>query len=228
MNRTFSDEELRAALMGYYDAAADAAEPKPGQKFNYSPEHLAEMERLIRRKGRRGRRLLSLQRAAAVFIAFILSASVWLAVDVHAREGLFSWVRTVYEDHVEYRFRGGLSAASDELPVYELGWIPEGFELASEESGLSTSSKVYENYLTGDVIVFDYSVQNDFAQMSDYGYAKSVVVGHIKGEYYSASNEGGSNELILFDDTNGIVFHINSTLSEDDIIKIAGSVTARD
>ena len=217
MSRTFTDNELRLALMTYYDAVADASMPKPGQQFEYSPEHLTRMEGLMRRHEKRQRRILTLQRVAVFLLAFILTAATWLAVDVHARETFFNWVRTVYEDHIEYRFYGSPSPALGELPAYELGWIPDGFELVEED----LSSKVYENPVTGDAIVFDYSIHSELVQVSDYSNVEAIVIDQLEGEYYSAKDEDDSNELTWFDDKRGIVFHINSTLNKDEIIKMA-------
>jgi len=220
MNKEIRDEDLRQALIDYYDTVT-AALPNPQElHYNYSPLHLARMEHLIRSRERRNRRVFTLQRVAVILLALLLTFGSWLAVDVHAREVFFTWVRTVYEDHVVYRFHGGASTTTGELPDYVLGWIPEGFELVEEDK----NSKIYENQLTGYAIVFDYSIQSELVQVSDYKDVDTIVIDQLEGEYYSAKDEDDSNEFMWFDDKHGIVFHINSTLNKDEIIKMAHSV----
>jgi len=223
MSKAFSDEELRLALIGYYDAVAEASEPAPGQHFSYSPGHIARMEKLIRRSENRQRRILTLQRVAAVLLAFLITAATWLAVDVHARESFFTWVRTVYEDHIVYRFHGS-STTTDSLPNYELGWVPEGSKLVEEDRQSTFTSRIYENDSTGKGTVFDYSFMGGVLYISHYSKVESIDLGSFKGEYYAPSYEGDSCEIMWIDDTKGIIFQINSTESKEDVIKMAKSV----
>jgi len=224
MSKAFSDEELRLALIGYYDAVAEASAPVPGQHFSYSPGHIARMEKLIRRSENRQRRILTLQRVAVILLAFLITAATWLAVDVHARETLFTWVRTVYEDHIVYRFHGSTTTPAG-LPNYELGWVPEGFELVEEDKGNTVSSQVFMDK-DDDMIVFDYSLYNDITDISEYNHSKPIVIGSFTGEFFEAGSTGDSSELMWIDSENGIVFYINSTLPESEIIKMAISVVA--
>ena len=227
MNKDIGDEDLRQALITYYDAVIVVLPDPAALHYSYSPAHKLRMERLIRSHERRERRVFTLQRVAVVLLALLLTFGSWLAVDVHAREVFFNWVRTVYEDHVVYRFHGGsTSTTPDTLPEYELGWIPEGFELVDESQGTYIGYKTYENKQTEDVIVISYAMQLEHTQIADYSQFSKVEIDSLEGWFFLAADEGDSNELIWFDEENGIVFHLNSTLPEVEIVKLAGYVVS--
>ena len=66
---------------------------------------------------KRQRRKRTLLRAAAIFIAILLGASAFFAVNTEARAAVQEWFREAYERLVVYRFNG--EPKDETLPVYE-------------------------------------------------------------------------------------------------------------
>ncbi len=165
----------------------------------------------------------SLKRVASVILAIAVSISVWLAVDVKAREAFFGWIKEVYETYFVYRYEGETS--DDATPKeYQLTWIPDGYtELFTDET-LGTITVVYAD-ANNTWLRFSYSYDPD--KLSWSFNTLDVAIKQIENGYTA--------ELFIPEDLNtpssiawitdeGVAFHISAQLTEDDLIKAAKSV----
>ena len=178
---------------------------------------------------------VALKRVAMFFLALLIGASVWLAADKGARAAFQRWIREVYENSVVYRFFG---SPEETFPQYELKWVPEGYELATEIESVDSNNKqkdvLYENSETGDSFIFSYQSFSEDISMTIGGYEDQVmpesepcIINGLDGIYYPKDRFGVSN-LVWTDDKHSIVLSIDSTLDKDTMLHIAESVAVTD
>lgn len=220
----FSDQALQEAARLVRDAMLSAL-PEPEEcEHEFSDGFYAKMEKLIRKHRRRQSTHKWMMRVAAVFIAAIVGITSWLTVDVRARETLFEWVRTVYENFVEYRYTGEQTQA--ELPEYELTWLPDGFEKVDGIKNDIQKTEFYYNSETGDIIVFEYMKPHDgvwekFLDSINNLQCEKVKVWKTEGDFYLGSEEKASNLVWKWEE---YLFVVDSTLEKLVILDIAENI----
>ena len=226
MSHTFSDEELRRAAVKLREARLAAQGPPEDFEHVFSPRFEQAMARLTR-KGRRKavrRRVVSI--AASILLVFVIGASVTLAVSPEARAAVVTWLREQYENSIIYRFWGGGDDVS-EFPTYQIGWLPDGFELVQMIKA-ENENRYMAAYLSpdGEQIIFTYSPGTDRDVMEvegDLGNGEVLSINGMYGEYVP-SMDGSSGDLVWINDTNHIVFTLSATLDKATTIAIAESV----
>ncbi|MBO4915120.1 MAG: DUF4367 domain-containing protein, partial [Oscillospiraceae bacterium] len=192
--------------------------------FSYVDDEYLCMVEQVKKQRKTWR--IALKRVAMFFLALLVGASVWLAVDEGARAAFQRWVREVYENSVVYRFFGSPEEA---FPQYELKWVPEGYELESEIESVDSNNKqkdiLYENRETGDSFIFSYQSFSEDISMTIGGYedqampeSEPCTINGLDGTYYPKDCFGVSN-LVWTDDKHGIVLSIDSTLDKDTMLR---------
>ena len=90
---------------------------------------------------------------------------------------------------------------------------------------------MYLNSSTGEMLSFDYKQASADTQVQIGGYddepvpvSEPCTVNGMTADYYPISDSGTSN-LIWIDESQGVVFTINSTLEKDVVLHIAESVS---
>jgi len=131
-----------------------------------------------------------------------------------------------YEHNIVYRFCE--NAESDEFPLYELGYIPDGFELEREVVTESFRKMKYKNSKTGEGVVFEYRYYTGFLNVNLWepsGGMKSekVYINDTISDYYSGNEKMDNNILVLV--SNKMVFIITSNMEKTEIIKIAEQIS---
>lgn len=230
---TITDDMLReaAAEAGY--ALARSLPAPEACEHDFSPRFLRKMRPLLR-TGRPARHPV-LRRTVAAVLALVVSASVWLSVDMDARASLLSWVRTQRENGIfSYRFAG--SDQQEAVPLYLPTWVPEGFVEAERDIKNWNAWVLYtgpdNNYFS-----VDSTWIQDGTGMAVIPYPGQeltpvpVSVNGLPGDLYlSADPETGrgSNNLVWFDDQAHIYFGIDSSLDGETMLRIAQSVSPAD
>jgi len=225
---SFTDDDLRRAvnradeiLLHQYDSLKDYT-------YTFSDEFKEKMDALIRSIKRRRQRMTAVKRIAAVFAALLVSIGTWLTFDVDARAAVCEWVKEIYEDRIEYYFYG--ESKTESLPKYELTWIPEGFVEVDGEYGETFCATVYRNPETKDAIIFEYRFTNsdNFVciqeSIENVQYEKISLQGD-SAEFYYVSEISDTNTLIWSNNLTNVTFLVNSTLNQNEIIRIAENVT---
>ena len=165
-----------------------------------------------------------IRRIASIFLAAILAGSIYLAIDTEARAAFLGWIKDVYEHSIVYRIMP--SSAAKALPQYELTWLPDGFGEPDVYENVFMYSALYSNPKTGKVLIFDYyllseETQSEIITMQT---PEHLQINSMDAEYYAASGESASNNLIWIDAHAGVLCSINSSLSREDIIHIAENI----
>lgn len=222
-----TDAALRQAAASVRRAMLSAVPPPEECRHDFSPEFEEKMERLFRAERRRGRFRSVARGAAAILLAVLIGAGVWLASDSRARASFVNWVREVYETYVVYRFTG--EAPAETLPEYRLGWLPEGYEEVSVRKVDGTEITVYEDE-THSLTLMYYLV--DSGQVAELYRIKSegvpVTVNGCRGHFYLVEDESSHNGLIWIDEGRGIFFALSGFLPYDDMLHIAESLYLAD
>lgn len=195
---------------------------EPAHAFHPSPAFEQKIGRLARRASRPTNRKL-LQRVASVALAAALTSGAWLAVNEDARAEFVSWARQMFESSVVYDFYGTYDEES--LPEYVIDPPPEGF-VETEFIDLETICvRVYES--GSGRIQFTYMIMSDQTTKSLFsdGYrCENIQVGSYSGDFYEVCNSEETNELLWFDEKNGIVFQISAFLEKGDMLTLAEHV----
>lgn len=220
-----TDEMLRssAARSSELFAHTITSDYDPAQQ--YEPSDL--FEKKIRKLFHRAKHpyfYKAIQRIASIFLAAILIGSMYLAVDTEARAAFLDWIKEVYEHSIVYRIMP--SSAAKDLPHYELTWLPDGFGEPDIYENETVYSALYQNSSTGEIVIFDYYRLSSEVQAKLFTdqQPEHVLVNGIIADFYAASSDSESNNLLWIDTEAGVFCAIDSNLSKDVILHIAESV----
>lgn len=234
MNTIEISEEALAKAAGLVRQSMLDSLPPPSQcTHEFSAAFQGKMARLIARVRRRAALRRAAQRAALFFLAVLVGAGAWLAVDAEARAAFTAWVRDVYESSVVYRFFG--EPAAEALPAYRLSWLPEGYEAVDVFDNGTVYNAWYQ--LGDDVMsgfVFEYFFVQDsaliemlFFDEADYN-IQTIEIHGIQADFYQSLVPEETSDLIWVDEDAGIVFKINGFLEESVMVHIAESIVLAD
>ena len=220
-----TDEMLRssAARSSELFAHTITSDYDPAQQ--YEPSDL--FEKKIRKLFHRAKHpyfYKAIQRIASIFLAAILIGSMNFAVDTEARAAFLDWIKEVYEHSIVYRIMP--SSAAKDLPHYELTWLPDGFGEPDIYENETVYSALYQNSSTGEIVIFDYYRLSSEVQAKLFTdqQPEHVLVNGIIADFYAASSDSESNNLLWIDTEAGVFCAIDSNLSKDVILHIAESI----
>ena len=220
-----TDEMLRssAARSSELFAHTITSDYDPAQQ--YEPSDL--FEKKIRKHFHRAKHpyfYKAIQRIASIFLAVILIGSMLLAVDTEARAAFLDWIKEVYEHSIVYRIMP--SSAAKDLPHYELTWLPDGFGEPDIYENETVYSALYQNSSTGEIVIFDYYRLSSEVQAKLFTdqQPEHVLVNGIIADFYAASSDSESSNLLWIDTEAGVFCAIDSNLSKDVILHIAESI----
>lgn len=219
-----TDEALQAAAEAAGLALAESLERPDPQQPPYTPG--AAFRKNIRRLSRSERHPVlsrTLPRVAAVVLALLVMGGGWLTVDAEARGVVVSWVRSITQDHISYRF---LNADTQQtLPTCTVTWLPEGFE----EEDAQIDEQFFNGFYTceEDAIIIDVSLYHSGTALFIYGdqeYAEDFYFHGYPARYIPADASSSFNSLVWLDEDAEILFSIGSTLEKDVILHIAEGI----
>lgn len=222
-----SDYALKCAAAEYREAVL-AALPTPEEipDHEFSAEYVAKREKLIRRAELRKSARRWAKNAAALFLVCFLSAGAFLGINSEAHADFLAWARGIYEKSIIYRFVGEESAAP--LPVCELTWVPEGYELMDSFRDENSFALVYENEY-GDAFIFSCDRMTEYSLMqlipTGEGYSEKVWVNGMSGEMFIATDGSMDNELVWYEENSNFIYVLNcSNLDIPVILHIAKNI----
>lgn len=196
--------------------------------FSYvDDEYLCLVEQV--KKQRRTWRV-ALKRVAMFFLALLVGASVWLAVDEGARAAFQRWWREITKTEAVYQFSGN---AEGVLPRYEMTWMPEGFSIVEEDT-IDEDEIRFTYYLSeNDDLSFQYSWMFDgtttfISNPNGVPDTEECKISGMQAWFYPAGEDSIMNSLIWTDEERSIVFSIDSSLDKDTMLRIAESVAVTD
>ena len=227
--RMISDEELTAASALVIRSMLQSIPESEEVDYVFSADYQSKMAALLR-KIKTGRNVVLLsKRIAAVFAAMLIGMTAWLSVDSDARAAFFGWVRKTYANSVVYRYTG--ESKTDELPIYEFGWLPDGYvEVMNSYNDIHKYAILY--YAEPDTdkgIILHYSYMNENSSLivsgidSENPY-ETVKVNGFSGEFYYGTETSPAKSLVWIDTKQNIIFAINSNLDRDVILTVAEQI----
>lgn len=223
-----TDDALRAAARAVDDAAQTLLPGPEECTHGFSAGFQAFAEKLLRGTERKeaARRVLS--RVAAACLAAVLCLSVWLAVDVQAREAFFSWTKENLVDRVVYIFQG--KKPSTALPEYRPTWLPEGYELVQEVGNSNTKTVIYqrgdnvkEGFLFGYDYLFEGVVVEHYFNEAPHEISTLMVNGH-QATLFKSLDDSVPSGLAWIDTDEQVAFLIQFYFDESIAVKIANGV----
>ena len=214
-----TDEMLRSSAARSSELLAHTITSDYDPAQQYEPSDL--FEKKIRKLFHRAKHpyfYKAIQRIASIFLAAILIGSMYLAVDTEARAAFLDWIKEVYEHSIVYRIMP--SSAAKDLPHYELTWLPDGFGEPDIYENETVYSALYQNSSTGEIVIFDYYRLSSEVQAKLFTdqQPEHVLVNGIIADFYAASSDSESNNLLWIDTEAGVFCAIDSNLSKDVIL----------
>lgn len=158
--------------------------------------------------------------AASLLLVLLFGASITLAVSPVARAAVITWLREQYENSIIYRFWA--SGDFSEFPTYQVGWLPDGFELLQEIEKEHLYIATYQSADGAHQIIFMYHPSNEEDTMiigGDTDGSERLTIQGLYGEYMP-SEYGEKGELIWIDEVNQIVFVISATWRNKQLSKL--------
>lgn len=211
-------------------ASEEAEELKNVKTVDFSPTYLKFRDKLLKdpfRYAKRRKRPLwkkALQIAACLLLAMAIGLGAVMTVSPVARAEIVRWFREVYETYFFYRFVDDYEPG--ELPVYEIGEVPEGYVETDQEELGDFRRVTYQN-TNGDRLWFAYVWMRD-----GFGWALNSVgvevldvdVNGCKGEFYYYPDESGTNCVIWRDEDASLMFCVDMFGKKEEILHVAESV----
>ena len=245
---TLTDELLSKAAYEVDMAILDML-PDPSEcEHVFSPVFENKIKKLIR-KAKHYIAYKVLKRVACFFIAVVLSACVFVALNPNARAAVVDWVREKVGDFYHYFFVGdnetdeaaatvepgdveGNETIADAVGMkdYYLTWVPEGYVLVNS---FEADNRVFFLYVdtSGQVMQFTYMNGSDNISMliggGDYE-ERHVAVGNFQAEILLSNDSTDSNAIVWKSEDGNVMFSITSFLEEDDLIKMAQSLVVEE
>lgn len=224
---TLTDEVLSKAAQSVRSAMLNSLPNLIDCENEFTDEFQSKMEQVRLKAKFVYKRQRITRHIASVFLALIITSSVWLTIDADAREIVFSWIREVYENSIIYRFWG--QDETGVLPHYDPTWLPEGFEQVYEYADEMSHGRLYQKQNSQSGIVIEYYRANEgthteLIAKNVESLREEVIVNGIKADFYRADEGSNTNNLIWMDRRNTMVFMVNSDLDKSVIIRIAESL----
>ena len=219
-----TDAALQAAAKEASFALAEALVQGSNQQPPYIPSKsfTRKMSSLCRRE-RHPVFHRTMQRAAAVFLALLLTGIGWLTVDAEARAAAVTWFRSISQDSIVYRFLN--PAPQTTLPDYTPTWLPDGFQ---EREHYKDDQRSSSYFVSGsDFIVIEIDIYHNGTLLSligDHSGYEEVSVNQFTALFVPANGDSGISNLVWIDEQNGLVFSVDSTLEKSVMLHIAESI----
>lgn len=222
----FSENDLKRAAKAVDDAMLNNLPPPETP----SPLLIKELEDLSVKPARKPKWKTALPRVAACIMAFVMVGGFWLATDVDARAAILQWMRDFTQEHYGYYFKE--MEDRGELPEYDFGWMPSGWEKSPFGDIESTHHRFgYHNFAEENNInlLYFYPKSNSSYMIHPYqGLTiehNVLIIRNSQADLYRMSGAKNTNLLIWIDPDSGLLFQLSGDLPEEaDLIRMMESL----
>lgn len=203
---------------------SDLLEEQPEHTF--SPTFERKMKRLVHRANHPLRYKI-LHAAACLLLVLLLTGCAVLAAVPEARQAFAGWIREVYQDVFVYRYNGSKGTRTEGW-MHSPEWVPEGYEICDVSSG-GKVGLAYIFYLNAEGKAINFLEHTSVETMGLYfnldeeDVEKQVLVAGRPADLYLDIN-GTCNVLIWTDDEENLIFTIDGSATEEELIRMAESV----
>ena len=150
-----------------------------------------------------------------VFTASVITVSAF-------REPIYDFIVNIFSDNLKVTASNVENAPTEIIEHYEIGNLPEGFELVFQTSERQLASTSYSN--NTDYIYFG-QYAKEFYKDIDFDNVEFYI--DEKNQEYLIS-EFKEGELCVIWDNGDYILHINSNLSREEILEICKSVRIKE
>lgn len=219
----FDDNDLKAAAQLVAGSMLDSLPSRAECEHAFSDDFTAKMDKLLHRQKRRRVWHTVMRYAAVLVITATLALGAVMAASPTARAAVLKWARELVEGNMVYHFY--TEAPEETLPLYGLGWIPEGFEETDVLYIDIYYKAIYINPKTDQLFVFEYDYMDDgtvpmVIPEDDINLEKTKING-MPADFYQAPKDEDTNILFIFDEESNICFTISASIDRDTMFKIA-------
>ena len=219
----FDDNDLKAAAQLVAGSMLDSLPTRAECEHEFSDDFTAKMDKLLHWQKRRRVWHTVMRYAAVLVITATLALGAVMAASPTARAAVLKWARELVEGNMVYHFY--TEAPEETLPLYGLGWIPEGFEETDVFNNGVAYKAIYTNAETGKGFVFEYYYMDDGAvpmviPEDDINLEKAKI-NDKPVDFYQAPKDEDTNILFIFDEESNICFTISASIDRDTMFKIA-------
>lgn len=218
----FDDNDLKAAAQLVAGSMLSSLPSRAECEHEFSDDFTAKMDKLLHRQKRQIWYTV-IRYAAVIVLAATLALGAVMAASPSARAAVLKWTRELIDGNMVYHFY--TEAPEETLPLYGLGWIPEGFE-ETDVFHIDIYYKVmYTNPETNQLFVFEYGYMDTgtvpmVIPDEEINLEKTKINGRI-ADFYQAPRDEDTNILILLDEESNICFSIAASIDRDTMFKIA-------
>lgn len=221
----FKDNEalLKALSDVYSDKTEEYLNSLSDDGYEYSEKHNRKIRKIIKRQRRPYCTFLSntLKYGVCAAVSIIVFTGSIVTVSAFC-EPLHDFIVNIFTDNSKVTVSDIGNAPTEITELYEIGNLPEGFDLifqVSERQLASTSYRNNTNYIYFGQYVKEIYKDIDFDNSEFY-------IDESNQEYLiSELKEGG---LCIIWDNGDYVLHINSDLPKEEILEICKSVRAKE
>ena len=227
-NIEFTDEALRNAAILVRKSMLSSLNEEKVPEHEFPDDFLKsvrEEARQSEKKHRHDGELL--RRCIAAVLSVVVGVTLFFAIDTEARAAAAEWIKKVFGGQTIFSFLQEDTYVSMD---FQLLWLPDGVEMVDETQTELTHSQLYQDAQDSKngFVIRCGSMDSQGDLMIVHGDAsydiRTVEVNGLPGELYISNDTDISNVLIWFDESNRIVFTIDSTLAPNVILHIAENV----
>lgn len=217
------DNDLKAAAQLVAGSMLDSLPSRAECEHEFSDDFTAKMDKLLHWQKRRRVWHTVMRYAAVLVITATLALGAVMAASPTARAAVLKWARELVGGNMVYHFY--TEAPEETLPLYGLGWIPEGFEETDVLYIDIYYKAIYINPKTDQLFVFEYDYMDDgtvpmVIPEDDINLEKTKING-MPADFYQAPKDEDTNILFIFDEESNICFTISASIDRDTMFRIA-------
>ncbi len=218
-------EALKEELLAEFNAIPPLEELQ--KMYSFSERHVKQMEAIfadLRKREQKEQYWHTVRKVAIIIIAVLAAvfASVKFVPEVYAY--VKEWLMETKEDRIRFEGRSGESVKEDEENLrFELGYVPEGYELEREVHYESGAHKVTYANISGDILNLTYHYKTDtnlLALNVENALVEEIEFNNI--QYYFFESVGRGN-VVSWESGNNF-FKLEGLFNKEQLLYVAGSL----
>lgn len=168
---------------------------------------------------------------ATIALIGILSLGMLMLISPKVYAAVVNWVTEWYDTYVMYRFSG--EHTESDLPEYQLSYIPEGYQRNAEilsvpDDFSRVTALQFTAYSGKHRLLFEYGPMDSGSALAielENMSVSEVSINGNRGHLYSSTIDSQVSCITWIDIQNNTCLLIDGFLSDDELIRIAQSVT---
>lgn len=222
MKKKWSEEDDRikefVGKLWEYEMSGILDEEGRNENDRLSDSFYRKMNILVQKQTRKVRRKAWMQgigASAAVFLIFFLIYNPGFVVQAANRA--FEW----FSDHVSFQFQ--YDSDVNEIPEYQIGYVPEGYKKVEEEHYVGMGWITYYNE-KGECIDLTYGVSDSSMGIDNENKKMLILNGKNNEKIYYLKGENNDSSITWQSEDETTVFNLSGVLTEEELLKIYNSI----